>query len=360
MSIITFPTLYKRDSKGKIREWRLEIEGDRYRSVAGLQDGKQVTSEWRVAIPASQETGEQQAIFEVEAAYKKALDRDYFKSVVEVDTPRIFEPMLAHVYKKWNGPCWSQPKLDGIRCVAKETGLYSREGKEFLSVPHIFEALRPLFEANPDLVIDGELYNHELKEDFNSISSLVRKKKPTEEDLTKSAQLIQYHIYDQYSETSFEERFVEIERLVENLGDPRLRVVRSTLCNSLEELDTIYGEYLADVYEGQMVRYMNVPYEKKRSRSLLKRKEFITAEFKVKRIEEGQGNWAGHAKRVVCEREDGTEFAAGIRGNKEFTKQLLVGVPQYNLVTLRFPSYTPDGIPRFGVAVDWHFNARED
>lgn len=355
--IITYMTLFKRDSKGKIREWRLEQLGDKYRTVAGLQSGAQVTSEWRIAIPKSQATGEAQALFEVQSHYKHQLERDYFEREEDVDTPRIFEPMLAHTYKGWQGTCYSQPKLDGIRCIATAKGVFSRQGKEFLSVPHINEALVSYFERFPDAVIDGELYNHALKDDFNEISSLVKKKKPTQKDLDRSAEIIQFHIYDQFSDQSFEERFWDIERDIEQLGDHRLRVVATTLCKTLDELDAKYQEYLLDGYEGQMVRLAGVGYEKKRSRTLLKRKEFMDAEFKVKRIEEGQGNWAGHAKRVVCELEDGREFGAGIAGNKAFTAKLLH--EDHDIVTLKFFNYTPDGIPRFGVAIKWHGKQRE-
>lgn len=353
-----YPTLYKRDSKGKVREWRLEVEGPRYRTVAGLQDGKQVTSEWREATPASQDTAEAQAIFEVESLYKKALDRDYFETLAEIDSPRIFEPMLAHTYKEWDGECYSQPKLDGIRCIATAGGLFSREGKIFLSCPHIERALEPLFEKDASRIIDGEFYNHELKEDFNQISSLVRKKKPTEEDLRLSAEAIQFHIYDQYSEASFEDRWADIRAQVEQLGNPYLRIVPTAFCSSLHFLNQVYGQYLLDGYEGQMVRYANVPYQKKRSKSLLKRKEFKSAEFPVVRKEEGQGNWAGHAKRAIGRLPDGREFGAGIAGNKAFTKELLN--QDHKVMTVKFFDYTPDGVPRFGVAVDWHFEERED
>ena len=49
-------------------------------------------------------------------------------------------------------------------------------------------------------------------------------------------------------------------------------------------------------YEGQMIR-KDAPYECKRSKNLLKRKEFITEEFKVVKVVEGQGAWTGYVKR---------------------------------------------------------------
>jgi DNA ligase 1 len=52
-----------------------------------------------------------------------------------------------------------------------------------------------------DVILDGELYNHDLKNDFEKIISLVRKTKPTEEDRLESTQMVQFHCYDIVDET---------------------------------------------------------------------------------------------------------------------------------------------------------------
>ena len=54
----------------------------------------------------------------------------------------------------------------------------------------------------------------------------------------------------------------------------------------------------------------------------MKRKEFLSDEFKVIRTEQGQGNWAGYVKRFILELPDGTQFGAGVRGNQETMKTL--------------------------------------
>ena len=90
-----------------------------------------------------------------------------------------------------------QPKLDGVRCIIRKDGAFSRNGKSFKNVEHILKELEPLFEYAPELILDGELYNHDLKEDFNQIISLVRKtKRITENDRERSRELIQFHNYD--------------------------------------------------------------------------------------------------------------------------------------------------------------------
>jgi ATP-dependent DNA ligase len=85
------------------------------------------------------------------------------------------QPMLAYkVGKKevdWSEKVFMQPKLDGVRCVISKDGAYSRTGKEWLNIHHITTNLEPFFEKYPEVVLDGELYNHELKDDFEKIIS---------------------------------------------------------------------------------------------------------------------------------------------------------------------------------------------
>jgi len=112
------------------------------------------------------------------------------------------KPMLAHKYDEkridWSEPVYIQPKLDGVRCLFTKDGAYSRTGKQFKNLAHIELALIPFFKKQPDVVLDGELYNHKLKRDFEKIISLVRKQKPTAEDRLNAQHLVQFHVYDYF------------------------------------------------------------------------------------------------------------------------------------------------------------------
>ena len=107
----------------------------------------------------------------------------------------MIKPMLAHKVNDqkidFNEPVFIQPKLDGVRCLFTKDGAYSRTGKQFYNLQHIELKLSDFFSANPDVVLDGELYNHELRDDFEQIISLVRKQKPTHEDRLNAADVIQ-------------------------------------------------------------------------------------------------------------------------------------------------------------------------
>ena len=96
-------------------------------------------------------------------------------------------------------PLYVQPKLDGVRCLIQYdeerefegNGVvaYSRTGKEWMNIEHILQDLVPFFERFPNVILDGELYNHDLKDDFEKIISLVRKTKPTDEDRLEASKL---------------------------------------------------------------------------------------------------------------------------------------------------------------------------
>ena len=113
-----------------------------------------------------------------------------------------FKVMLAHPYgkKEFNTDSFIQPKLDGVRCYITKDGAFSRNHKEFKTVDHIKDAFKPLFKTNPDLVVDGELYNHQFKDNFNKIISLVRKQKPNAQEIDEAIRYIQFHWYDYYSD----------------------------------------------------------------------------------------------------------------------------------------------------------------
>ena len=76
--------------------------------------------------------------------------------------------MLAHKYNpdKADYPAFIQPKLDGVRCLFTAEGAFSRTHNQFMNVDHIEKALKPFFAKNPTTVLDGELYNHGLKDNF--------------------------------------------------------------------------------------------------------------------------------------------------------------------------------------------------
>ena len=105
-----------------------------------------------------------------------------------------------------------------------------------------------------------------------------------------------------------------------------------------------------------MVRKSLSSYENKRSTSLLKRKEFVDAEYKVVDIEIGNGNRSGTAKHLVCYcPKTQRTFNSNIKGNFDYLKEIYDNRKEYigQMATIKYFQLTPDGIPRFPYAISF-------
>lgn len=363
---MNFHTLYSRTSIGSVQEWTIYVKDNSFFTVEGIKDGKLTTSKPTICesknIGRANETSpEEQACAEAKAKWQKKLDSGYYEKLEDIDIEKFTEPMLAHKYGEHeiSFPCASQEKIDGARCICRKDGMWSRNGKPILSAPHIREALEPLFQKNPNLIFDGELYCDKLKNNFNKIISLVKKSKPTAADLKESAETIQYWIYDLPSsgKNGFKQRIMELVGMLSKSGHPAWLVefpsclvcVETVFVYNQTQLDELYGKYLEHGFEGQMVRAENGVYQNKRSKYLLKRKEFIDAEFEIIEVNEGVGNKSGMAGYMVIKMKDGRNFKSNIKGTHEYLAELLTQRKELvgKMATIKFFCYTPDGIPRF-------------
>jgi len=390
------PTLYKRTTTGATQSWEIEIEENKFRTVSGQLDGKKITNNWTTCegknVGKKNETsGAEQALKEAEAKHQKKRDKGYRLDVDNIDVKKFYTPMLAQDFKNklrqkevmaeigsekdnttgYGADVFSQPKLDGIRCIAMREGLFTRTGKPITAVPHIHEALEPFFEKYPNATLDGELYNHAYKDDFNKIIHLVRKQNLTEEHLAESKKMIQYHIYDApvigesigvahsclTEKDLFSDRTSVMDAQFSNLGidgrslhgEPNpLVIVETTEVDSREHLDELYADYVEVGYEGQMIR-LDAPYENKRSPKLLKRKEFVDEEYEILGYEEGKGNRAGTVKHFEFENKNGKKFNSNVKGTFEYMAELLERGDELvgKMATVKYFNLTPDGVPRF-------------
>jgi len=342
-------TLYKRSVTGKVSTWYVETNNECFRTVSGFEDGQKVTSEWTCCKGKSYNTSIEQATKEAEAMHRKRTETGYWEDITKIDTPIYFKPMLAHDYNDYKDkikyPIFSQPKLDGVRCIVRADGMWTRNGKRIISAPHIFESLKSLFEQDPDLILDGELYADKLSNDFNTIISCVRKTKPTSADLKTSADCIEYHIYDIPSVDGI------LSKRLDKLYHLKLplccKTVSTRIITDEALLNKFYKRYIEEGYEGQMIK-LNASYENKRSKSLLKHKTFVDAEFKILGVVEGNGNLTGKVGKLQF-KINGKPFESAVNGDWEYIEKLwhsregLVG----KTATVKYFELTEDGIPRF-------------
>jgi DNA ligase-1 len=380
-------TLYKMDSKGKIRQWEINTgeddAGPFYEQVHGLQGGKLQATRTRVVAGknigrSNETTAAEQAQMEAESLWTKKRDRSGYSVKVPKDKPRM--PMLAKTYEKggkvvdggkikW--PAYAQPKLDGIRCFAEITAkgvtLKSRTGKVITSLPHINAALAELFIQDDavkmlhddtfsvvkKITLDGELYNHEYKDDFQDLVSLIKRDKPNEK-----SPLAQFHCYDVCCDkTDFEGRLHMLNCLAMWTVDDTIQVVPTVQVESDSDFKERYSKFMDVGYEGAMIRNASGVYQyNRRSPDLQKFKDFMDGEFEIVGAYMNKGK---HSKQctLLCVTEDGTEFGVKPKGDEAQREQYAIdyfaGKLTGKMLTVRYFELTTseNPVPRFPVGI---------
>ena len=246
-----------------------------------------------------------------------------------------FKPMLAHKFDNkrvdWSKPVFIQPKLDGIRCIMKADGCYSRNGKKFMNVQHLYtKTIKELFKQNPLLVLDGELYNHDLRDNFEKIVSLVRKQKPTSDDRKEARRLIQYHVYDycmavnnklnllESDMNKYEKRMHQL--VCTDMYGKHIRYVPATGVHSLDKAKEIHNDFLQQGYEGSILR-LDGPYKCGRSYDLMKFKDFSDTEAKIVSWVEGKGKRRGTIGKFIAVDSDGIRFGMPVMDNFKYLQK---------------------------------------
>jgi ATP-dependent DNA ligase len=222
------------------------------------------------------------------------------------------KPMLAHKYDDsrvdWSQPVYIQPKLDGVRCLFTKDGAFSRTGKKFMNVRHIEMALKSFFDQQPDVILDGELYNHKLKRDFEKIISLVRKQKPTDTDRLDAQHLVQFHCYDYFDGVLYDSYKTRMNNLVtSDIYDAQIKYVPAKLVDSYNYARTLHKEYLDEGYEGSIIRLDGL-YKHGRSYDLMKFKDFSDTEAIITGYELGKGKRQGTLGKFLMQDDEGVEF----------------------------------------------------
>ena len=219
--------------------------------------------------------------------------------------------MLAHKYNEDKAyyPAYIQPKLDGVRCLFTAKGAFSRANNRFMNVEHIEQELKPFFAKNPTAVLDGELYNHGLKDDFEKIISLVKKRKPTKDDRVEAAELVEYHIYDVASMTiaTYNKRLSFIISLP-NFKWNHIKRVDTKTAVDYDAALSLHKKNLKLGYEGSIYRSIDGKYKGTRSWDLMKFKDFHDAEATIVGYEIGKGKREGTLGKFIMQDDDGNEF----------------------------------------------------
>jgi ATP-dependent DNA ligase len=359
-----FPTLYKRTSTGATQVWTIEVSGNTYFTKSGQIDG--VITESKPTICLAKNIGklnesspEEQAITEATAKFDKQLKSKYKLSIDDIDIKSFISPTLASPLKARTKPivfpALIQTKYNGVCCIIdKEFGSRSRKGEIFYNIKHINKELETFFEANPDVVLHGELFNYDMRRNLNRLVKLVavtRKEKDlTPELIAESKQVVQLWVYDGYikgqENTPYIKRIADIHSKIHGLKyvfPAPTEVVRTE-----DDIQAYFSAALKDGQEGAIVKMSNMFYLHKRTTDIIKFKESDSKEFKVIRFIEGNGNWTGCAKKATCLLDTGETFESNIYGTMEFLTYVLEHQDEFlnKIYTVDFQCESEYGIPQ--------------
>jgi ATP-dependent DNA ligase len=376
----TFETLYKIDTTGKMRQWSISCDDSdihpRYVQEHGVVGGKMQTTSTYVSAGknmgrANETSSWEQCVADAQSLWNKKRDRNGYateQKQAAVNVVSKVKPMLAKSYNasgsdlsvlkdghKIKFPCYAQPKLDGIRCLAlvQSCGsvvLYSRQNKVWTSLTHISDAVEKL-NLPAGTVLDGELYVH--GEEFQKLTSAIKRDKPSA-DTTK----VEYHIYDMFSHEGYKDRYETLCQYFNATTWPKcLQLVPSYIVETRDAVDDLHDELVALGYEGIMLRNYDGPYKVGgRSADLQKVKKFLDMEFEIVGAYENKGKQAGQCT-LECVTGDGTVFGVKPEGSEavreQYWKDWQAGKLKGKLLTVRFFSWTTskNPVPRFPVGI---------
>lgn len=384
------PTLFSQTSKGGIEQWTIRVEphdkfldGDlaphdivtEHGLIGGkLQEARETVVQGKNVGKKNETTPKDQAMSQAMSEWNTKKTRKGYTEDLEKaklggnDGAGGIRPMLA---KKWTEhgdkvifPVYVQPKLDGIRCVALvgadgKVTLWSREQKQFLAMPQLQAYIESL-NLPPGTILDGELYNHELRSDFEKIASCTRKPYPASEE---EQALIQYHVYDLPSQDGhFGTRWIKLA-LTLPTDHPVIKVVETKFLKTEEELLEYFEHCRKIGYEGCMIRaleisgkkgkviYSDVYEQDTRSYFLLKMKEFDEDEFQITGVKEGVGKMAGLAI-FECVAKSDNKFDVKMEGALEGLRKYITDDTTWKgkKLTVQYQGITnKNRVPRFPV-----------
>lgn len=232
--------------------------------------------------------------------------------------PYGFKPNLAATLTKpelIKFPVWASPKIDGIRCVFFGGVAYSRSLKPIPNpvVQEFAKAYANLLEG-----LDGELTVGSPTDANCMQNSMAVMSKVAAPDFT-------FHVFDWFHPAHAHIEFWQRSDVVEDrivqfydrYPEVDIRAAPQVLCTSLAHLDTNEARWLADGYEGMMIRDHCGRYKFGRSTEreggLVKVKRFTDAEAIVIGFEEEMHN-ANEAKRDATGRTERSTSKAGLHG----------------------------------------------
>lgn len=336
-------------------EWHDDVKGYTIQRSYGQVQGKTTLSPLIVVDRTKQKRNwQEQYTLQFNSEVKKFLDKGY-KEVdkhpneyteeelhelygsVTTNQYGIIKPMLAKQSEKvtntkifdkiWLG----SRKINGTRCLMYWDGeniqTASRGGEHYnAATSHIREhpALREIFQCNPTLILDGELYKH--GKSLQQISGAARMEKNAYD-----CDWLEYWVYDCIHLDELDKKAADRLAWLESLantynigfnpykrweeGELQLQFVPQVEVSGWDNMKKLHDEYVSEGFEGLVIRDPSKPYKPNgRTNDMIKIKQYIDETFKVVGYELGLRG--SEDMCFICEMEDGRTFKAMPLGDR--------------------------------------------
>jgi len=234
----------------------------------------------------------------------------------------LCSPFEQKLVDKIKFPAYAQMKMDGMRFNAivrdGKCEFRSRNGKEILLLGNLEQEFIALA-GSVDCVFDGELLvmlegDHQFADRQTGNGILNKANKGTIS--AKEAALVHATVWDLipyvqfvdgYCGTPYAKRYATLQAIIakQKADGKKIWNVTSTIVQTLEEAQEIFQGYLAEGYEGIILKDGNGAWEDKRAKHQIKFKGELECDLKIVAIEEGTGKYAGMLGAIVCESSDG-------------------------------------------------------
>lgn len=315
----------------------------------------------------------QQAELEFNSLVKKSTDKGYknldsltktkFNNITQEELNRIvptiktdsngkLKPQLAKssndcALSTLNKPRWCSRKLDGVRASIQlfdgKLVSGSRGGTDYdPALQHILnnKKLIELFNKNPNLILDGEIYVHGWP--LQKISGTVRLK-----TFEPRCNELEYWIYDiMDSENSFNARLDVLDDIRLFLsGENSFNVIEHYYLNGWEEIKKYHDKFVSEGFEGLVARNPDKKYSAgKRNSDWIKVKQYLEEEFEITGFSEGLRD---EDMCFTLKTKEGKIFKAKPIGDRQAKYEYLQNIDTIigKKGTVKFFSYSSDNVP---------------
>ena len=352
--------LYKKDSKGRIRQWMAwwgEFGGEvMYGTKSGLVGGNIKESEARVE-PTKTLTSEMKAQSKLDSSFADKQKSGYFDTEADALAYVPDKLMLLHrwdlYHNKMQYPCFVQPKLDGV-CAgymdkegspffkSRENNVFEKLTDRAVAIENYLDSLQGTMRGHVDA--HGEWYLHGAK-----VSEIVEAIKGENKEVFDK---MRFHIFDYMGPHAEKQTYQERLKVGMDMyhwgreGDLFVPI-RTLVAKDFNEVEQANENFIRQGFEGTVICLPAATYEyERRSYGKLKKKNLFSEEFKVVDTELETGP-DGDMLLFKCETKDKLVF--GVRPAWSHARRVKAYKIKDDylgkLLTVEFRSTTAYGVP---------------